>query len=398
MSLYRYKWLGSDKQLQTGQLQASSWQDAFEQLKARDGMLVELKAVSSWRSSMMTRRSQLQGRDLLEITEQLATLLGAGQTLEWSLSTLVRQTQSRSHTLLKTLLNQIQQGESLSHALKQSGQFSTLYLAMIRAGESSGTLADVFKQLAVYLEKRQKLRSKLINALIYPAFLMIGVFGSILLLIAYVVPQFVPIFIDLNVPLPFVTRVLMHLGSWLNQYGLIALALVMGIFLVSSAWLRQDAARLWADRQLLRIKGVGSLIYQIDTSRFCQTLGTLLEHQVALLPAMAIAREVCLNRAFKHQINQAQDAVKNGVRLTAALTQSVTMPALALRMIEVGERSGEQAAMLLKASDIFDERITQTFERMLTLLVPILTVVMAVLVAVIMLAIMLPLMSLTNHI
>lgn len=398
MPSYRYRRLDNHQAQHDGVIEAESLEQARQQLLQQPGMLLSLKVVPAWQQQWRRQRRQLTPAEQLQITQQLATLLEAGQTLEWSLQTLLAQSPGgRMQQLLQQLLQAIQGGESFSSALSASQQFSKLYLAMVRAGESSGTLDEVFVQLAGYLERRQKLRSRVINALIYPAFLIIGVLGSLALLLAYVVPQFVPIFVDLNVDLPLITQWIMRLGQLLNQQGLTLLAGAMVLLLLLSALMRKEAVQQRVDRFWLKTKGLGNLLNRLDTARFSQTLGTLLAHQVALLPALHIARDVCVNRAIRAQIEQVTLEVKNGGKLAAALTAQKCLPTLARQMVDVGERSGTLATMLLKISNIYEESVQHSFERMLALLVPILTVVMALLVAVIMLAIMLPLMSLTNH-
>lgn len=281
---------------------------------------------------------------------------------------------------------------------EEGSQFSPLYLSMVRAGEAGGALENTLRQLSDYLERSQLLRGEVINALIYPAFLVVGVLGSLALLLAYVVPQFVPIFNDLGVPIPLITEVILGLGQFLGAYGLAVLAGLSVTIWGLAARLRNPRHREQYDRRLLGIRLIGPLLQRVEAARLARTLGTLLSNGVVLLQALVIARQVCTNRALQAQVAQAAESVKGGGTLASAFGAQPLLPDLALQMIEVGEQAGELDSMLLKVADVFDVEAKRGIDRLLATLVPSLTVLMAVLVAVIMLAIMLPLMSLTSNI
>jgi general secretion pathway protein F len=281
---------------------------------------------------------------------------------------------------------------------EEHGVFPKLYIALVRAGEAGGSLEETLRRLADYLERSQQLRGSIINSLIYPAFLLVGVLGSLVLLLAYVVPQFVPIFEDMQVPLPWITKAVLLLGQTLQAWWwLIALLLVGGAF-VLRARLREPAARLEWDARLLRMRVAGPLLLKVQTARIARTLGTLLKNGVPMLGALAIARQVAANRALDAALAQAHEQVKEGSGLGFALGQSKLFPRLALQMVQVGEEAGELDGMLLKVADTFELESRRSIDRLLAALVPALTVVMTVLVGLIMAAILLPLLSLTSNI
>jgi general secretion pathway protein F len=248
------------------------------------------------------------------------------------------------------------------------------------------------------LERSQLLRGEVINALIYPAFLVVGVLGSLALLLAYVVPQFVPIFRDLGVPIPMITKVILALGEFLSAWGLAVFVGVIVMIWTMAVRMRDPQRRERYDRRLLALGVIGPLLQRVEAARLARTLGTLLNNGVALLQALVIARQVCTNRALQAQVEQAAESVKGGGTLASAFGVQPLLPDLALQMIEVGEQAGELDSMLLKVADVFDVEAKRGIDRLLAALVPALTVVMAGMVAVIMLAIMLPLMSLTSNI
>ena len=400
MSLFRYRALDAQGASLQGSLEAPDQAAAVATLQKRGLLVLHVDALGGPGLRRALNRGALSGAALVSFTQQLATLLGAGQPLERSLGILLKQTHEvKTRALIERIREQVKAGKPLSQALEEEGgQFSTLYISMVRAGEAGGALENTLRQLSDYLERSQMLRGEVINALIYPAFLVVGVLGSLALLLAYVVPQFVPIFRDLGVPIPLITQVILALGEFLSAWGLIVLGAVIVLIWGTAIALRDPARRQRNDRRLLSIKVIGPLLQRIEAARLARTLGTLLSNGVALLQALLIVRQVCSNRAIVAQVEQATEWVKGGGTLASAFGQQPLLPELAIQMIDVGEQAGELDSMLLKVAEVFDVEAKRGIDRLLAALVPTLTVVMAVMVAVIMLAIMLPLMSLTSNI
>ncbi|MDQ0741064.1 type II secretion system inner membrane protein GspF [Pseudomonas sp. W4I3] len=398
MTLFKFRALDSQGVAHNGTLQAKDHAAAVAALHKRGLLLLQLETAG--RPLLTPVRGALKGAGLVSFTQQLATLLGAGQPLERCLGLLLKQPgPPQVRGLIERIRDEVKAGKPLSAALEQEGgSFSPLYLSLVRAGEAGGALERTLHQLGDYLERSQRLRGEVINALIYPAFLVVGVLGSLALLLAYVVPQFVPIFQDLGVPIPLITEVILGLGEFLGAHGLLVLAGLIAILWTLLISLRQPRRRERWDRRVLGLRVLGPLLQRVEAARLTRTLGTLLSNGVALLPALVIARQVCSNRALQAQVAMAAESVKAGGSLGRAFGEQPLLPELALQMIEVGEQAGELDSMLLKVADIFDVEAKRGIDRLLAALVPSLTVFMAVLVAVIMLAIMLPLMSLTSHI
>lgn len=400
MAHFKYRALDADGVTRQGNLEAADQPAAQAMLQQRGLLLLSLQTCASGGLRTALRGGAMSGAALVSFTQQLATLLGAGQPLERSLGILLKQaSEPRRRALLERVREQVKAGKPLSQALEEEhGQFTSLYISMVRAGEAGGSLEHTLRQLSEYLERSQTLRGEVINALIYPVFLVVGVLGSLALLLAYVVPQFVPIFRDLGVPIPLITQAILGLGEFLSAYGLLLLAALVLLAWAVAIARRDPQRRQRHDRRVLAIKVIGPLLQRIEAARLARTLGTLLSNGVALLQAMTIVRQVCGNHALRAQVEQATEQVKGGGTLAQAFGEQPLLPELALQMIEVGEQAGNLDAMLLKVADVFDVEAKRGIDRMLAALVPSLTVVMAVMVAVIMLAIMLPLMSLTSNI
>ncbi|MFL7963365.1 type II secretion system F family protein [Pseudomonas kielensis] len=401
MTLFRYRVLDRDGLSTRGQMQAKTIEQAISKLQESGLLIVDIRpAVTTFLSGGLFQKKQIPGVEIVRFTQQLATLLDAGQPLESALTVLARQSDKRPvGELISRLREQVKGGSLLSAAMEEeNGTFSNFYLSLIRAGEAAGMLAQTLVQLSHYLERTQTRNRELVSALIYPAFLIVGVVGSLALLMVYVVPQFVPIFRDLNITLPLLTELILVSGEFLMQWGLYLILLA-----VIGAWwfsrhLRDPIRRLPLDARLLRMKVLGTLLQGIEMARFTLTLGTLLERKVSLLSGMSITRKVVSNLAIQGALEQATLLTKEGCSLSTALEQTKVFPELVVQMIRVGEQAGQLSEMLLKLADIYDKETQSTLKRFMAALVPILTLIMTLLVAIVMLAIMLPLMSLTSSI
>ena len=372
MSLFKYRALDTQGAPQNGTLEARDQEAAIAALQKRGLMVLQVDVAGLGGLRRALGSGMLNGAALVSFTQQLATLLGAGQPLERSLSILLKQPgQPQTRALIERIREQVKAGKPLSVALEEEGsQFSPLYISMVRAGEAGGALEGTLRQLSDYLERSQLLRGEVINALIYPAFLVVGVLGSLALLLAYVVPQFVPIFKDLGVPIPLITEVILDLGQFLGDYGLAVLAGIIALIWGMAIRMRDPQRRERRDRRLLGIRVIGPLLQRIEAARLTRTLGTLLTNGVALLQALVIARQVCTNRALQAQVEQAAESVKGGGTLASAFGAQPLLPDLALQMIEVGEQAGELDTMLLKVADVFDVEAKRGIDRMLAALVP----------------------------
>jgi general secretion pathway protein F len=402
MPQFHYKAVTPAGEVVEGRMDAASVEDVVARLQEQGNVPLAADDADAGGGSLFKRwqRAPLSGAALVQFTQQLGTLLGAGLPLDRSLQLLLELPEGeRARNVVMRVRERVRGGASLSRALEEEhGAFSRLYVSMVRAGEAGGALDETLKRLADYLERARSLRESVLGALVYPAFLLFGVLGSLVLLLAFVVPQFVPIFADMNVPVPLVTRVLMAIGTFLHDWGWIVLVLLIVAGIYTQARLREPVARRGLDARLLRARVFGPLFLKVETARLMRTLGSLLKNGVPLLSALGIARQVVANRELAAQLEPVTEAVKGGEALSRALAAHTGFPKLAVQIAAVGEESGTLDQMLLRAADTYDDQVRGAIDKMLAALVPVLTIVMAVLVAGIMLAILLPLLSLTGNI
>jgi general secretion pathway protein F len=404
MTQFRYRAVSAAGEVLQGQMEAASLDEVVSRLQDQGHTPLDARAADSGAASGgmagWFKRGAFTGDQLAQFTHQLATLLGAGQPLDRALGILMDLPEGASaKQLIERVRDRVRGGTPLSQALDdEHSVFPKLYISLVRAGEAGGSLEDTLRRLADYLERSQQLRGSIINALIYPAFLMVGVLGSLLLLLAYVVPQFVPIFDDMQVPIPLITQVVLAIGNTLQSWWWALLILLILGVLIARSRLRDPAAKLAWHTRLLTMKLIGPLMLKVETARIARTLGTLLKNGVPLLTSLGIARQVTGNKALDLALAQASEQVKEGAGLSFALAQAQRFPRLALQMVQVGEEAGQLDTMLLKVADTFELESRRAIDRLLAALVPALTIVMTVMVAFIMAAILLPMLDLTSHI
>ena len=404
MTIFQYKAGTASGETIEGPYDVASSDDVIAKLHDAGNIPLEVRQADSGGAASlfaaMFKRATLREAQVVKFTQQLATLLGAGQPLDRALQILLDLPETdKAKRMFERIRDKVRGGDPLSDALEEeTGSFSKLYVNIVRAGEAGGSLDDTLARLADYLDRSRQLKSTVINAMIYPAFLVGMVMVSLLILLTYVVPQFAPMFTDMGVDMPMLTVVVMAVGSTLQNFWWLLLLLIFG----AVGWVRRQMKdperRLVFDQRLLNMKLIGDLIRKVDVARLARTLGTLLKNGVPLLGALAISRNVMTNTVLAQAVGVAADEVKTGGGLGYSLAQSKQLPKLAVQMISVGEESGELDSMLMKVADTFDVEVKNTLDRLLAALVPLTTVVMTAIVAVIMLAIVLPIMDLASSI
>ena len=404
MPLYRYKALNARGELLDGQMEAATAGEVAVRLQEQGHLPVETRLASegggesTWR--LLFKPKPFAGERLVQFTQQLATLLGAGQPLDRALSILLELPEDEgARRTIADIRDAVRGGSALSTALeRQHGTFSRLYVNMVRAGEAGGSLHETLQRLGEYLERARALRGRVINALIYPAILLVVVSGSVLFLLGFVVPQFAAMYASLDAEIPFFTRIVLGVGLFVRDWWI----LIVAVPALALWWFdrkrRDPEFRLRFDEWLLRQKFVGQLVARLETARLARTLGTLLRNGVPLLTALGIGRNVLGNLVLQADVETAANEVKGGVGLSTALGRGKRFPRLALQMIQVGEESGALDTMLIKTADTFEAETGLALDRMLAALVPVITIVLAGLVMTIILAVLTPIYDLTNAI
>ena len=274
--------------------------------------------------------------------------------------------------------------------------FDQLFRAMVAAGEKSGHLDTVLNRLADYTENRQKMRSKLMQAMIYPTMLTIIAIAVVAFLLATVVPKIVDQFVQMGQQLPTITEVLLAASDFVQNWGLVVLLVIAALFMIIKMALKRPDFRLKWDRWVMRLPVIGKVARGLSTSRFARTLSICTSSAIPLLEGMKVASDVMTNTWVNQQIREAADKVREGSSLRVSLEQTKLFPPMMLHMIASGERSGELEQMLTRAADNQDRDFESLVNMALGIFEPLLIVAMAGIVMFIVIATLMPIIALNN--
>ncbi len=405
MPVYEYKALDARGKSVTGIIDTESAVLARQKLRASSIYPTDIKEVyanssqkGSGRSSLAGFFSRVSRSEMTMITRQLSTLVGAGFPLVTALSTLIPQSRSQTfRKILSQIKDSIEGGNSFAGALSLYPEtFTPIYINMVRAGESSGTLEIVLERLADIAEKQQALNNKIKSVLAYPAVMSVVAVGVLFFLLAYIVPRITSIFADINKALPLPTRVLLSISDVLKTYWWLILILVVGAIVVIRMMHKNEKGRRILDRFWLSLPIVGSLFRKLAVARFSRTLGSLLENGVSMLVALDIVRNIVGNVIIAETVEMAAKEVEKGHALGKSLETADTFPHLSIQMIQVGEQSGALESMLNKIADVFETEVETNMVALTSLLEPIIILIMGVVVAFIVLSIILPIIEMNQ--
>ncbi len=402
LAIFRYRAISAAGEALAGSMDAVRAEDVVARLQEQGHLPLEvgtsLDEGAAAGFAALFRKKAMDEAAVLQFTQQLAILLGAGQALDRALGTLLELPDNpQSRRVIERIRDAVRGGLPLSAALEQQhGLFSRLYVNLVRAGEAGGGLQVALRRLGEYLERAAALKAQVVSALIYPILLLVMVLAVCALLLGVVVPQFNELLASTDVALPWYTQLVLGSGMLLRSYGVYLFIGVAVAGLLALRHFRQPEARARLDAWLLGRPRLGDLLARYETARLARTLGTLLGNGVPLLSALGIARQVMDNRALAAALERAAADVKTGQSLAFALSRTKLFPRLAVQMVQVGEESGELSAMLLKVADTFDGETQRAIQRALAALVPLVTVLMAVLVGVVVMAVLVPIYQLTS--
>jgi len=342
--------------------------------------------------------SRIKKSELAMVTRQLATLLSAGFPLISAVSSLVVQTRSKAlKKVLSKIKGAIEEGKSFAEALAMyPSLFSSIYVNMVRAGESSGTLEIVLERLADITEKREETRKKIQASLAYP--LLMAIVGALVLLflLAYIVPGIISIFSDMNQTLPGPTLFLISISSFLKRFWWVVLLIPLLCSIVLYMVSRNEKGAYLMDRFLLLTPKLGELLKKLAAARFARVLASLLANGVPMLTALSISRATAGNRVISSIISRASEDVEQGGELGVSLEAARVFPILAVEMIKIGEKSGKLEKMLEKTADLYEREVESSVTAMTALLEPLIILVMGAVVGFIVLSVCLPIFEMNQ--
>ncbi len=340
----------------------------------------------------------VKAKSLMIFTRQLATLIDSGLPLLRGLTVLGRQEPNPiMKSTITTIADNVQTGSTFSETLSQYPKiFNKLYINMVKAGELGGVLEIVLNRLAEYQEKAQKLKNKIVAAMVYPIIVMFIALAIMVFLMLVIVPRFEKIFQDMlgdANKLPGLTKMVIGFSRWMGDNVLYLGAGAVLIFIGWKVFASTTGGRRTIDKIKLKLPLFGDVQRKTAISRFTRTLGTLVTSGVPILQALNITRETAGNTIVSDAITKVHDAVKEGESMVGPLESSNVFPPMVISMVDVGEETGQLPEMLLKIADVYEDEVDNSVSALTSMLEPLMIVILALVVGVIVMALFLPLIE-----
>ena len=368
-----------------------------QELEAKGMYVLSLsrRGALGWPGLSLPRRRRIRPREFLVFNQELAALLRAGLPLVQSLDILRQRVDDASlKGVLDDVHERVRAGASLSEAFEAQEMISGMYTAALLAGEKSGGLDEVIRRYVDYVKVVGAVKSKTVSALVYPLILLTLSTVVVAIIVLRVVPEFEGFYQGFGAELPIATRMIVAVSGFVRSYMLVLLLGAAGAVVAGVSWLRRPGTGALLDRLILRVPMVGTIAGRFATSQLTRTLATLLGGGIPLVSALAVASRSLGNRYFAAQLTVVGRRVREGASLAAALAERGMFPAVALKMVEVGESTGALQEMLTNIADFFDEEIDTQLGRFITIIEPALLVIMGIVIAALLLALYMPLLQL----
>ncbi|WP_228894413.1 type II secretion system inner membrane protein GspF [Pseudoduganella aquatica] len=403
MPAFRYEAVDTGGATRKGVVNADSPRSARSDLRAQGLTPLKVEAISAQvdASGKATRRGfgeRMSTTELALFTRQLASLLEAGLPLEQAFSALLEQAERPYvRDLIASIRSEVIGGAALSEVLSRHPRdFAEIYRALVASGEQIGQLSRVLTRLADYIERRNALVQKVKLAFTYPAIVTVVAFSIVIFLLTYVVPQIVSVFANTKQKLPVLTVVMLAVSDFVRNYGLIVLVLLIGAWFSWRRALQNIALKTRWHTWLLTAPLYGKFERSLNTSRFASTLAITTGSGVPILRALETSRDTLTNVAMQQLVEEASDAVREGVSLARALSAQKHFPPMLIHMIRAGEITGELPAMLNRAASAQEADLERRTLTIAGLLEPALILAMGLVVLLIVLAVLMPIIEINQ--
>ena len=398
--IYRAKTKNGEEK--TGKINARSEELALQILQSYDFVVVDLKKKkeSTFWDRIFYKNVTIKGRDLAIFLRQLSTMLSAKIPLIESLKTLLNQASSPAvRDMIFSLVSSLDSGLTLSQSMGETGVFSKFYIEMVRSGEVSGRLEQVFTYLADYAENEAELDAKARSAAIYPIFILLVflVVGSVITI--SIAPQMVDIFQEFDREPPALTLALITIGRFLINWGFLVLLMLVGVFFAAKNYLDSAEGQNIKSFWMMKVPVLGVIYKNIYVSRFAETLSTLLVGGIPIVEALEISGSATGNFVFKNIADELADGIKSGEQINKLMRKyEEYFPPLVNQMVAIGESTGRLSELLKRVAVYYYNQVERGFSVLLELLQPILIVVLGGLVGILIAGVLLPIYQLAQTI
>jgi type IV pilus assembly protein PilC len=402
MAVFRYSAKDNSGRLISGVIEADTDAMVIERLRDMGFFITNLERTVE-RTDVFQYLQGLFGiglKDLAIFSRQFSTMVNSGLSLVRTMSILEQQTSNkRLRDIIAAVRADVEAGRPLSDAMgRHPKAFSSLYVNMVKAGETGGVLDEVLDRVATYLEKEQALRSKIRSAMVYPTLLTVAALGGLFFMTIVILPQFENLFRELGAggQLPVPTRIAMAISAFIRGYWYFGLAIVIALAYVLRRYLQTPSGRQRYDRFKLKMPVLGELNRKIVVARFTRTLGTLISSGVPIMQSLEVVSKAIDNTVIGNAIDAVRASIREGQTIAIPLQFSGVFPPMVVQMAKVGEETGQLEQMLEKVADFYDVEVESAVASLTSMLEPLLIIFMGVVVGAMVISLYLPIFALAT--
>lgn len=394
---FTYNCLDSAGKDNRGIIAASDRADALAKLRVRGLTVIELREKAGKAKSITLFKKSFKDQDVYDMARELSTLLRSGIRIDRAFELLIRSTSKQDlKEILESALADIKTGKGVAQAFENAGRFSPFLISMIHVGEAVGDLRSAFENVAQYLKFQIQFKTEIKNAMTYPVFLIFASIVTFIFIFNFIVPKFFSIFGTTSSALPLPARILYTMSGWFSFTNLGIMTIVIAALIVFKKIYPNKLKFPDLSAYYMNIPIVGTLILNLEISRFSYSMYSMLQSGVEFIKALKMSAAVIQNEHIRGAISALVGQIKEGKKIADVFAQVYLLPEIVPNMIRVGEESGNLKEAYLELHQIFDERFKNSIKRVLTLVEPIVIVCMGLVVGFIVITLILTVMSVST--
>lgn len=385
----------------TGIVESENEENLIKYFKSKNFLIIDIRPVLSISEQIKNLFfSQISFNDTVNFTRQMAMMVNAGLNVVDSLEIFKRQTNKKSLlNLINKILEDIRAGINFSDALKKHNKiFNNLYISLIKAGEKSGKLDEILMNLANDLEKKREFNSKIKSALAYPVIVIITMVIVIFIMFAFIIPQLLSMFREMNLELPLTTRIIMSLSFFLQRNWYFVIIVSMLFLIYFHWWKKTKKGKYLIDKTLINLPAFSQLIMMANLVNTTRTLSILTKAGVSILDSLNIVAETTLNTVYKNSFKNIYQKVEKGESLGKAFSSEEIFPPILIQMVQVGEETGRLDETLERIANYFEMESEMAIKMIMTLIEPAILIILGLGVGFLVMSVISPIYQLTGSI
>jgi len=394
-----FTWQGKTRsgEVKKGQMEATDEASVHQRLRSMSLQNVKVRKKSQF-SFKLPGIGGITQKDVVIFTRQFATMIDAGLPLVQCLDILASQLDNLAFREVLTKVKvKVESGSTLADALKDHPKvFDTLFVQLVAAGEIGGILDTILNRLAAYIEKNEKLKSKVKGAMVYPSIVLTVAIGVTVVLLLFVTPTFEKMFKDFGGAMPAPTQIVIDLSKFLQKYILLMIGVVIAVAIAFKTWKNTKKGREYWDRFTIQTPIFGPLIRKVAVARFTRTLGTMISSGVPILDALEVVAKSAGNAMVEKAIRYTKEKIAEGKTIVQPLAETNVFPSMVVQMIGVGEATGAMDQMLNKIADFYDDEVDASVAALTSMIEPVMMVFLGGIVGGFLIAMYLPIFSIAG--